>query len=208
VGDTIVGYLQTGQVFLHAPSRKYFDRFARTLPNRRAGAGAHDVRAAYFKTRVVAPRQYASTIRLLAIFADHLATVSHQLLLRTAAVEPAAATRGRQFIAGHHAEDISLADAARAAHLSTAYFCKLFKVATGVGFAEYLARTRIETANRMLLDPRLHISEAAFAAGFQSLSQFNRVFRRVMGEAPGQYRERMHRQGGRAARPGALGHAA
>jgi len=43
-----------------------------------------------------------------------------------------------------------------------------------------------------MLNPHKRISEAAFEAGFQSLSQFNRVFRKVAGEAPTAYRDRIH----------------
>jgi AraC-like DNA-binding protein len=53
----------------------------------------------------------------------------------------------------------------------------------------------------MLLDPHKRVSEAAFAAGFQSLSQFNRVFHRITGEAPRVYRERL--QGGHGTRQAA-----
>jgi len=44
----------------------------------------------------------------------------------------------------------------------------------------------------MLLNPHTRISEAAYEAGFQSLSQFNRVFRRFAGESPTNYRTRIH----------------
>ena len=43
-----------------------------------------------------------------------------------------------------------------------------------------------------MLNPHVRISEAAFAAGFQSLSQFNRVFRRIVGESPSVWRDRLH----------------
>jgi AraC-like DNA-binding protein len=76
--------------------------------------------------------------------------------------------------------------------MSPYYFCKLFKQTTGLGFNEYLARTRTESVKQMLLNPHTHVGEAGFAAGFQSLSQFNRVFRRVAGEAPSRYRLRLH----------------
>ena len=57
---------------------------------------------------------------------------------------------------------------------------------------DYVARTRVEKTKQMLLDPNVRISEAAFAAGFQSLSQFNRVFRRITGESPTHYRDHLH----------------
>jgi AraC-like DNA-binding protein len=69
----------------------------------------------------------------------------------------------------------------------------VFKRATGLTFTDYVARSRVESVKRMLLNPHTRVSEAAYAAGFQSLSQFNRVFRRVAGESPTAYRDRRHR---------------
>ena len=75
---------------------------------------------------------------------------------------------------------------------STFHFCKMFKKATGMTFTDYLARVRIEKVKNLLLNPHKRVSEAAYEAGFQSLSQFNRVFRRIAGESPTVYRERLH----------------
>jgi AraC-like DNA-binding protein len=75
--------------------------------------------------------------------------------------------------------------------MSAFYFCKVFKEAVGVTFTDYVARTRVEKTKQMLLNPNVRISEAAFAAGFQSLSQFNRVFRRIIGESPTHYRDEL-----------------
>ena len=76
--------------------------------------------------------------------------------------------------------------------MSAFYFCKTFKKSTGLTFTDYLARVRIEKVKNLLLNPHKRISEAAYEAGFQSLSQFNRVFRKIAGEAPTAYRDRIH----------------
>ncbi len=76
--------------------------------------------------------------------------------------------------------------------MSAFYFCKMFKKATGLTFTDYLARVRIEKVKNLLLNPNKRISEAAYEVGFQSLSQFNRVFRRIAGESPTTYRDRIH----------------
>jgi AraC-like DNA-binding protein len=55
-----------------------------------------------------------------------------------------------------------------------------------------LARVRVEKVKNLLLNPHKRVSEAAYEAGFQSLSQFNRVFRRIAGLSPTVYRERLH----------------
>jgi AraC-like DNA-binding protein len=54
---------------------------------------------------------------------------------------------------------------------------------------------RVEKVRNLLLNPHKRVSEAAYEAGFQSLSQFNRVFRRIAGESPTTYRERLHGAG-------------
>jgi AraC-like DNA-binding protein len=63
-------------------------------------------------------------------------------------------------------------------------------------FTAYLARVRVEKVKNLMLNPNKRVSEAAFDAGFQSLSQFNRVFRRITGDAPSAYRRRIHRSFG------------
>jgi AraC-like DNA-binding protein len=88
---------------------------------------------------------------------------------------------------------LTLSEVAKAVNMSAFYFCKMFRQATGLTFTDYLARIRVEKVKHMLLNPHKRVSEVAFAAGFQSLSQFNRVFRKVAGEAPSSYRERIHR---------------
>ena len=62
-------------------------------------------------------------------------------------------------------------------------------------FTDYLARTRIEKVKNLLLNPHKRISEAAYETGFQSLSQFNRVFRRVTGQSPTVWRAHLAQTG-------------
>jgi len=192
VGDTALAYLQTGQVLLHAPSKKYFKNISRAVQGGYPGIDARAWESAYFKTRVITRKQYEAALRLLAIFAQHLGTISNQLLLQEATLEPSVITRARTFIADHLNEELCLRDVARAVHMSAFYFCKIFKNATGLHFTEYIARARIESVKTRLLNVQLRVSEAAYAAGFQSLSQFNRVFLRVAGETPSSYRIRVH----------------
>ncbi|HTO03873.1 MAG TPA: helix-turn-helix transcriptional regulator [Opitutus sp.] len=87
---------------------------------------------------------------------------------------------------------MSLHVAARSANMSPFYFCKAFKKATGLTFTGYLARTRIESVKSLLLNVHVNVSGATYAAGSRSLSRFNRVFRRVAGESPSDYRLRIH----------------
>jgi AraC-like DNA-binding protein len=157
-----------------------------------SSADPDELHDAFFQTRVLARPHYDAMLRLLASFADHLALVANELVIKEASAEPPAVTRARVFIAGHLGEALSLEMVATAAHMSPFYFCKVFKSATGLTLTNYIARARIEKVKELLLNPHTRISEAAFEAGFQSLSQFNRVFRRVAGEAPSTYRDHLH----------------
>ena len=150
---------------------------------------------AYFQTRVITKKQYESILRLLTIFAQHLSGLSNELMVKAAVAESPQMTKARVFIADHQAEELSLGQVASAVNISSFYFCKTFKKATGMTFTNYLARVRIEKVKNLLLNPHKRVSEVAFEAGFQSLSQFNRVFRRIAGESPTVYRERLHGAG-------------
>ena len=96
--------------------------------------------------------------------------------------------KAREYIEKHKNEELSLADVAKAAGASVFHFCKVFHKVTGLKFTDYVTRVRLEDARNRLLNPNLRISEIAFTAGFQSLSQFNRVFKRLSGKSPTQFR--------------------
>ena len=101
---------------------------------------------------------------------------------------PPIVAKAKRFIEEHHTEDLSLGQVAQAVHTSIFYFCKLFKKVTGINFTEYVSRTRAEKAKSLLLNPNLRVSEIAYEVGFQSLTHFNRVFKKIVGESPTEYR--------------------
>jgi AraC-like DNA-binding protein/ligand-binding sensor protein len=188
LGDNTLGMLQTGQVFRSKPTEKQFQRVLELTKGWGLDVNEDDLRKAYFSTRVLSPTQHEGLIRLLAIFAEQVANLSNQLLVQRDYAEPPAITRAKAFIQEHLAEDITLEQAAKAAHMSKFYFCKMFHKATGVSFTEYVSRVRIEKARNLLLNPNLRISEIAYEVGFQSLTHFNRVFKKLLGQSPTEYR--------------------
>lgn len=102
--------------------------------------------------------------------------------------EPQDIWKARKFIEQHLAEDISLTKVAAAVGINPTHLSEKFKQVTGIKFVDYIARTRFEHARKLLEDVDLRVSEIAFAAGFQSLSQFNRVFKKLSGKSPTDYR--------------------
>jgi AraC-like DNA-binding protein/ligand-binding sensor protein len=192
VGDNLIAFLQTGQILLHAPLKADFAKATRELVKFGTEVDVKRLEEAYFQTRVITRKQYESILRLLAIFAQHLSAVSNQLMVEEATAESPAIARARAYIAEKHADEISLGEVSHVVNMSAFYFCKTFKKATGMTFTDYLARVRVEKVKNLLLNPHKRVSEAAYEAGFQSLSQFNRVFRRIAGESPSCYRDRLH----------------
>jgi AraC-like DNA-binding protein/ligand-binding sensor protein len=192
VGENLIAFLQTGQVLLHQPSREQFDKTTRLLLKWGTQVDVKRLEEAYFQSRVVTRKQYESILRLLTIFAQHLATLSNQLMVKEEAAEPPVIAKARLFIAEHQDDDLTLTQVAQAVNTSAFYFCKMFKKTTGMTFTDYLARVRVEKVKNLLLNPHKRVSEAAFEAGFQSLSQFNRVFRKIAGESPSTFRENLH----------------
>jgi AraC-like DNA-binding protein len=189
LGERTIGFLQTGQVALQAPSDAQFDKITRQIIEWGSQIDLKQLKEAYFHSKVLSPDQYAGVIRLLEIFGKHLSLAANQIALREAQAEPPLVRRAKAYIAGHQADPVDLGEVAKAMHVSTFYFCKLFKKATGLTFTDYLGRVRIEKAKDLLLNPHLRVSEIAYAVGFQSLTHFNRVFHKLTGESPTRFRE-------------------
>jgi AraC-like DNA-binding protein len=194
VGEDLVAFLQTGQVFLEKPDKQRFAATARQILKFGTQVDMKSMEEAWFQSRVLDRRQYDSILRLLAIFAQHLASLGQELAVQAEHGEAPPIARARALIAARHGEDIGLDEVAKSVNMSAFYFCKTFKKATGMTFTNYLARIRVERVKNLLLNPHKRVSEAAFEAGFQSLSQFNRVFRRIAGESPKAYRESLERR--------------
>lgn len=188
VGNQLIAYLQTGQIFVKKPSLAQFERSLKLATNGGPPPNREELKDIYFKTRVMSPRQYESMVKMLTIFAEHLSILSNQLVVQNQNSEPPVVVRAREYIQDHYSEDLSLGQVAKAVCTSPFYFCKMFKRATGINFTEFVARVRVEKAKNLLLNPNLRISEIAFEVGFQSLTHFNRVFKKLLGQSPTEYR--------------------
>jgi len=188
LGENLIGFLQTGQVFRRKPSEAQFVRVSKQLEEWGLEVGTSELHDAFFNTRVLTRRQHDAMVTLLRIFALHLSSVSNQVLVRQQNAEPPMITRAKEYITKNQGEALSLGQVAKAVNTSTFYFCKMFKKATGLNFTDYVSRTRIEKAKNLLLNPNLRVSEIAFEVGFQSLTHFNRVFKKIVGESPTEYR--------------------
>jgi AraC-like DNA-binding protein len=191
LGDRLIGFLQTGQVFRKKPTATQFERTAKLAQEWGLETNRAELEETYFETKVVPTKQHDSVVKLLSIFAQHLSMLSNQVVVQQENSEPPVITRAKEYIHEHQTEELSLGQVAKAVNTSTFYFCKMFKKVTGINFTDYLSRMRIEKSKNLLLNPNLRVSEIAFEVGFQSLTHFNRVFKKILGQSPTEYRAQL-----------------
>ena len=103
-----------------------------------------------------------------------------------------AAEKIRRYIRKNYMKDISMQDAARMMNYSDAYFCKLFKQCFDQNFTAYLARFRINEARRLLQDKNASVREVSMLVGYYDANYFAKVFKRIAGMNPAEYRDSFH----------------
>ncbi|RED65537.1 response regulator [Cohnella lupini] len=94
------------------------------------------------------------------------------------------------YISANYTSEISLQQLANLVHMSKNYFCLQFKQHTGLNFIDYLIRLRIGKAKELLRNHGLKIYEVAERAGFNDVKYFSKLFKRMTGLSPVDYRER------------------
>jgi AraC family transcriptional regulator len=134
------------------------------------------------------------------IFLDSVATALASALMQTRgilrkALKPSTAAlssfqlrKVTERIYGHIDQDLSVADLAEAAGLSTAYFSEAFRKSTGCPPHQFLLRARVERAKELLRTSDKTVTEIALACGFQSSQQLAKVFGRLLKATPTNYR--------------------
>jgi AraC-like DNA-binding protein len=93
------------------------------------------------------------------------------------------------FVEENLTEKISLGEVAQLCGLGLFQFSRAFKRERGTTFREFLIQRRINRALQLFDDPKASVTDVAFAAGFNDLSYFARVFRRYTGVSPSLYRQ-------------------
>ncbi len=100
-------------------------------------------------------------------------------------------SKAQEYIRQNFRKDLSLEEVAQSAGISPYYFSKLFKEETGINYTEYLTGIRIETAKRLLSNPKLSIKEVCLDAGYTNPNYFSRIFKKWTGITPTEFRDRV-----------------
>ena len=98
-----------------------------------------------------------------------------------------------KYIHANYNETPDVNKVAASVHLSTAAFCRYFKRQTKMTFTDFVNQYRITQAKTLLLQDKT-ISETCYEVGFESLSYFNKLFKRITGENPSVFKRRYTKQ--------------
>ena len=100
----------------------------------------------------------------------------------------------QEYIAQHYSEDIRLETLADLVGMTPVAFSRFFHQRTGRTLSNYIIDIRIGTASRLLIDSDLTVAEICYDCGFNTLSNFNRLFRKYKSCSPTEFRENFHKK--------------
>ncbi|MHA0856818.1 response regulator [Paenibacillus sp. CMAA1364] len=93
------------------------------------------------------------------------------------------------FIQENYNKDVSINTLAAHVYLAPTYMCILFKKEKGISINDYVTQYRIEQAKRLLHDRKLKLYEISALVGYQDANYFAKVFRKLTGAVPSQFRD-------------------
>jgi AraC-like DNA-binding protein len=185
-----------GKGFLAAPEltdiRQLFERAKRGLvfygeTKRQAGE--------WIKSLPTQPR-FRQLMLLMEIF-QLLASSEEVETLEARPLENSTALKEQQrmkqiehFVALHFQRVINMEELAQLANLSPAAFCRFFKRMSRMTFTEYLNRYRIQQSKLLLMQGK-SVTDTCFQSGFENLSYFNKTFKKLAGENPTSFKQRV-----------------
>lgn len=97
----------------------------------------------------------------------------------------------KRYIEEHSHEEISLDRLAELVDFTPMYLSKLFKDKLGVNYIDYLTECRIHHAKKLLKDPEKSLKEITFEVGYHEPNYFSKVFKKMCGQTPTEYRKQL-----------------
>jgi len=92
------------------------------------------------------------------------------------------------YVMKHFKRKIAISELAALTNMTETSFSRYFKVHANKTFTEFVSEIRIGHACKLLIEKKLNVSQACYASGFQTLSNFNRQFRLITGKTPLAYK--------------------
>jgi AraC-like DNA-binding protein len=189
VDGTHVATLVMGGARDGGPDMRNFTRLTRQLALTLPKSALAKLRRAYFQTPEMGETQFHCVVELLSLHAEWIGRGAREEWLRAKPSEPRMVRAAKEFVRLNLALHSLVTASAAHVGVSGNHLSRLFKAATGMTLMDYITRRRIEEAEEMLATDEAKIIEVAAAAGFQTLSQFNRAFKAHTGRTPKAFRE-------------------
>ncbi|MDQ0902160.1 MULTISPECIES: AraC family transcriptional regulator [unclassified Paenibacillus] len=122
-------------------------------------------------------------------FYEHLFLTSATIILSIKDEQDPTISFILDYVENRYAEDLSLELLADKLNLSVAYLSVYIKEKTGTNFSEHLNAIRIRKAKELLTEHNLSVQEIGLQIGYQNVTSFIRMFKKITGIPPGEYRK-------------------
>ncbi len=183
-----VGYLAIGGYFSEPVERAQVNRARHLLSRAGVGISAGELEELMRAAPVISRERQAALVNVLQLAVEHLTAKLTERWLTPGEGMPAIVEQACRLVHAEFAQPVSVPDIAQRLGVSEGHLSRTFHHATGLRLIEYVARFRAERARALIRETGRPIEEIAHACGFQSLSQFNRVFRAQFDERPSDLR--------------------
>lgn len=185
------GYFMFGGTVPRPPNQQTIQKAGHLLKKNGVGIHDRDLEILLSQTPIVPAETLAAYERIVHLAVKQIAMKITDQLVNPEVAMPLSVIKACGYIHAHALVDnINLGEVARHCGVSVGHLSRLFHHATGLTFREYLTQVRIEHAKSLLNRSGKSVTEIAYESGFQSLSQFHRVFRKVYGASPGGMRSK------------------
>ncbi|MCR5226702.1 MAG: response regulator [Eubacterium sp.] len=124
-------------------------------------------------------------------FTDKISEACHNVKCRQENRSNGVIDRAKDYILANFQKDISLDDVSREIDISPYYFSKIFKENTGENFIDYLTTLRIDKAKELLETTDLSMKELCGEVGYANPNYFSRIFKKIVGLSPTEYKEKV-----------------
>ena len=114
----------------------------------------------------------------------HVRPISNQTILK----QQERMHRIHQFVESNFQKPIDTQQIAEEVNLSLPAFCRYFKKTTKLTYTDFVNQYRVQYAKKLLIQDK-NVTETCFDSGFESLSYFNRIFKKWTGESPSSFRK-------------------
>jgi AraC-like DNA-binding protein len=93
-----------------------------------------------------------------------------------------------EYIGGNYNRHPDVNVVAAKVNFTTAAFCRYFKKQTNITFTDFVNQYRIDVAKNLLMQDK-NVTEVCYAVGFESLSYFNKLFNKMVGQNPSDFKK-------------------